>query len=237
VTVSSKDWGRDAAIQLFQFLITNRRMHALHKEQIIDRIWMESDSKAGEQNFKVALHGVNKVLEPNRRSRTEAKYITRQGVTYQLQQSDMWIDVEALDDLIAIGNQNLVDHPELAKQAYYAAAELYQGAYLPNRLYEDWSAEERERVQLLALNALVSLSELLIKENPEESIRLAQEILQIDHTWEEAYRIQMEAYLEKGNRPMVIKTFKRCQEVLNEEFGIDPLPETKKLLREVKEIH
>lgn len=211
-------------------------MHALHKEQIIDRIWMESDSKAGEQNFKVALHGANKVLEPNRRSRTEAKYIIRQGVTYQLQLDDIWVDVEAMDDLIAIGNQNLVDHPAVAKVAYYAAAELYQGTYLPNRLYEDWSTEERERVQLLALNALVSLSELLVKENPEESIRLAQGILQIDHTWEEAYRIQMEAYLEKGNRPMVIKTFKRCQEVLNEEFGIDPLPETKKLLREVQEM-
>ncbi|MEL7377203.1 MAG: bacterial transcriptional activator domain-containing protein, partial [Bacteroidota bacterium] len=40
--------------------------------------------------------------------------------------------------------------------------------------------------------------------------------------------------LEKGNRPMAIKTYKKCEEVLEEEFGIEPLPETKRLMREIK---
>ncbi len=190
-SVSSKEWGRDAIAQLLQFLVANRNRHGLHKEQIIDRIWDEVDSKAGQQNFKVALHGVNKILEPTRKSRTEAKYIIRQGVTYQLKTDDIWMDVEALDDFVAIGNQNLMDHPTLARQAYYEAIELYQGSFLPNRLYEDWSSEERERIQLAALNALISLSELLTKENPLEAVRLTQKALQIDATWEDAYRIQM----------------------------------------------
>ena len=57
--ISSKDWGRDKTVQLFQFLITARHRHGLHKEQIMDRIWEDGS----DQNFKVALHGVNKVLE------------------------------------------------------------------------------------------------------------------------------------------------------------------------------
>ena len=233
-SVSSKEWGRDAIAQLLQFLVANRNRHGLHKEQIIDRIWDEVDSKAGQQNFKVALHGVNKILEPTRKSRTEAKYIIRQGVTYQLKTDDIWMDVEALDDFVAIGNQNLVDHPTLARQAYYEAIELYQGSFLPNRLYEDWSSEERERIQLAALNALISLSELLTKENPLEAVRLTQKALQIDATWEDAYRIQMEAYFEKGNRPMAIKTYKQCEKILDQEFGIQPLPETKSLLKKIQ---
>ena len=85
--ISSKDWGRDKTIQLFQFLVTARHRHGLHKEQIVDRLWEEASDK----NFKVALHGINKTLEPNRKSRTEAKYILRQGVTYQLNGNEMHI--------------------------------------------------------------------------------------------------------------------------------------------------
>jgi DNA-binding SARP family transcriptional activator len=46
----------------------------------------------------------------------------------------------------------------------------------------------------------------------------------------------MQAYLAKGNRPQAIKTYQNCVHVLEEEFGIDPLPETKKLIREIEEI-
>ncbi|MEM6800106.1 MAG: bacterial transcriptional activator domain-containing protein [Bacteroidota bacterium] len=231
--VNTKEWGRDVSVQLFQFFVTDRHRHGLHKEQIIDRIWPDLDTKAGQQNFKVALHGVSKVLEPDRKSRTESKYIIRQGPTYQLELEDIWLDVEALDQLIALGNQSLIDQPKLAVKAFREAIGLYQGSFLPARLYEDWSSEERERIQLLSLGALISLSELLLSENPLESVRLTQQALQIDPTWEDAYRIQMEAYLEKGNRPMAIKTYRQCEEVLDKEFGVEPLPETKQIYQKV----
>ena len=232
--VNAKEWGRDVSVQLFQFFVTSRRRRGLHKEQIIDRIWGDLDSKAGQQNFKVAHHGVTKVLEPDRKSRTESKYIIRQGLTYHLSFEDIWLDVEVLDQLIALGNQLLVDQPKLAQRAFREATELYKGAYLPSRLYEDWSSEERERIQLLTLGALISLSELMIEENPLESVRLTQQALQIDSTWEDAYRIQMEAYFEKGNRPMAIKTYRQCEEVLNREFGIEPLPETRQVYQKIR---
>jgi DNA-binding SARP family transcriptional activator len=75
---------------------------------------------------------------------------------------------------------------------------------------------------------------LLLPENPMESIRLAQKALLIDAAWEDAYRIQMEAYFLKGNRPMAIKTYQQCAKVLEEEFDIEPLPETKRLLKRIK---
>ncbi|MEM8899066.1 MAG: bacterial transcriptional activator domain-containing protein [Bacteroidota bacterium] len=231
--VNPKEWGRDVSMQLFQFFITNRHRHSLHKEQIIERIWDDLDSRSGEQNFKVAQHGMSKVLEPERKSRTESKYIIRQGPTYHLDFTDIWLDVVALDQLVALGNQTILDQPKLAQRAFREATDLYQGSYLPARLYDDWSSEERERIQLLTLGALISLSELLITENPMESVRLTQQALQIDATWEDAYRIQMGAYLEKGNRPMAIKTYRQCEEVLQKEFGVEPLPETKQIYRKI----
>jgi len=232
--LGAKDWGRDKAIQLFQFLVTARERRGLHKEQIIDRIWQDADMKAGEQNFKVALHGINKALEPNRPSRTEPRFILRQGVTYQLHTSDVWIDADAIDHCIEIGNQALNTNKKLAEEAYREAINLHHGIYLPNRLYEDWSSEERERLQVLTLGAIVTLSELVLDKNPMESVRLAKQALQIDSAWEDAYRIQMQAYLNKGNRPMAIKTYQNCVKVLEEEFGIEPLPETKRLFQTIK---
>ena len=229
--ISSKEWGRDKTIQLFQYLLTARHRRALHKEQIADRLWEELDNV--NQTFKVALHGVNKVLEPNRKSRTEPRYVQRQGITYQLDLKDMWVDVAAVEELIRIGNDALTTHQSEAIIAYQKALDLYQGIYLPNRLYEDWSSAERERIQLFILNTYISLGELLLSTNPVESIRLAQQALLLDATWEEAYRLQMDAYLKKGNRPMAIKTYRQCEEVLQKEFGIAPLPETKALIKNI----
>lgn len=230
--VSSKEWGRDKTIQLIQYLISYRNRHALHKEHIMDHLWEDGEDR----DFKVALHGVNKVLEPKRPSRTEAIYVERQGVTYQLNTDLVWIDVDALEKLIVIGNKSLGENSQLAIEAYQYAIELYQGSYLPNRIFEDWSSEEREKIQILVLGALVNLAELLTEKNPMEAIRLAQQAIAIDNTWEDAYRIQMSAYIAKGNRPQALKTYQKCADVLEEEYGIGPLPATMALLKEIEAI-
>ena len=92
----------------------------------------------------------------------------------------IWIDSEAFDQAIEIANQCLHTDRETAIQALEYATSLYAGTFLPNRIFEDWSSLERERLQLLAINAMISLGELKLESNPTESIRLAQEALLID---------------------------------------------------------
>ena len=70
--------------------------------------------------------------------------------------------MEALEQFISLGNLSLTDHPAIAEKAYREAIALHQGVYLPNRLYEDWSSEERERIQVLTLGAIITLSELVL---------------------------------------------------------------------------
>jgi two-component SAPR family response regulator len=231
--IDTKEWGRDKTVQLLQYLVSYRKRNALHKEKIMDGLWEDWNDR----DFKVALHGINKALEPERLSRIEPEYIIRQGVSYQIDLEKVWIDVEALEKYIIIGNETFTLDKSVSKKAYKAALNLYKGSYLPNRIYEDWTSEEREKVQLLVLGAYITLAEILIEENPLESIRLAQNALAIDATWEDAYRIQMQAYIVKGNRPQAIKTYMKCEIILEEEYGISPLPETKKLLKEIEEIY
>ena len=232
--IKAKEWGRDKTVELLQFLITTRHQRASHKEQIIDRLWPDKDQKSGDRDFKVALHGINKVIEPEKSSRSEAKYINRQGLSYQLAIEDIWIDTDALEASIAHGNQYINEDIDIAKEHLYQAIELHQGNYLPNRLFADWCAEERERLQVLILAAYINLAEIVLSKNPSESIRLCQQALLIDPTWEDAYRIQMKAYDLNGNRPLAIKTYQKCVKVLKKEFDIEPLPITRNLLTEIR---
>lgn len=231
--ISDKAWGRDKTIELLQYLVTVRQRHGLHKEQIIDRLWEDADQKGGDRDFKVAMHGINKVLEPDRPSRTDPKYILRQGVSYQLNIQDVWIDAAAFESFVTIGNEYLHEDTAGAQLAYRHAISLHQGVYLPTRMYQDWSSEERERLQILALGAYVTLAESLIQVNPMESVRLTQLALKIDPSWEDAYRIQMAAFAAKGNRPAAIKAYNQCKKILEEEYGLAPLPLTEQLLKEI----
>lgn len=231
--IANSEWKRDAAVQLFQFFITTRNERALHKASIMDRLWGDMNEKSASRNFKAALHNLTKAIEPNRATTDEPKFIIRQGLTYRLDTSKVWLDIDALDEFIILGNQYLNDDPEIAAQAYQEAVTIYKGIYLPNRIYEDWCADERERIQVLVLGAMMSLAKLRLESNPNETIRLAKQALHIDPTWEEAYRLQMLAYMEEGNRPLAVKTYRKCEQILKKEFDIPPLPETRKVYEQM----
>ena len=230
VKIPSKEWKRDKSVQLLQFMIMARNRKALHKEQIIDRLW---EGDMDDQGFKVALHGINKVLEPGRKSHSETSFIERTGLTYKINTDLTWIDTVAFESLISIGNKNILTDKEKAITAFRHALQLHNGLFLPDRIYEDWTSDERERLQLAFLNSSTSLAELMLHSNPSESIQICQNALLSDLTWEEAYRIQMEAFYIRGNRPMAIRTYQICEKVLMEEMSLRPLPETRKLYEKI----
>jgi DNA-binding SARP family transcriptional activator len=227
-------WKREKALHLFQFLITTRLQESrLHKEQIIDHLWPEVDAEGGDRDFKVALHAVNKVLEPDRKPRTEPHFIQRHDLTYDLNLQTVWIDAIVFEELIMQGNQQLSTDRQSAIELYQQALSLYHGDYLPERRYEDWSSAERERLQVLALGLMTTLAGLLLDNSPLECIRLTQRALTIDPIWEDAYRMQMRAYWAQGNRPVAIRTYQQCVKILNDELGIEPLPETVALYNQI----
>lgn len=230
-------WGREAALHLFQFLVTMRRYHARqHKEQIIERLWSDDDLEKGERNFKVALNAVYRAIEPERPPRADSRYVRRIGLTYTLDPATTWVDADAFEDAIAEGNRHLPHDKKEAIVHFHRALALYRGDFLPERRYEDWTSAERERLQVLALGLMTTLARLLLTDAPLETIRLTEQVLSIDPVWEDAYRLQMRAYVAQGNRPLALRTYQRCVDVLAAELALDPLPETQALFNEIRAI-
>jgi two-component SAPR family response regulator len=235
VEITSASWGREKALQLFQFLVTARGRY-LHKEQIVDQMWPELDWETSNRDFRVALNAVNKALEPGRKPRAEPRFVLRHDLAYGLNMEETWVDADAFEVLISAGNQVRSKDIEAAIEHYRTAVGLYAGDYLPERRYADWASIEQERLQVLALGTMTTLATLLAERSPLESLRLTQRVLAVDPVWEDAYRAQMRAYQYQGNRPLALRTYQQCVEMLDREFGVEPLPETRELHKKISEI-
>ena len=231
--IRSDQWSRERAIQLFQFFLIHGLDQALHREQIIDRLWPDESMDGGIQLFKVALHAISKTLEPEKASRAPSNIIIRTGQSYRISRQCLWIDSEAMSEKIEEANSLLRSDPQSAAMKFEEAVKMYSGPVLPDRIFEDWTSGYREHVQMLVLTALCNLSQLLMSLNPSSSIQYAQRALLIDETWEDAYRLLIGALMKSGNRPKAIEVYRRCERVLEEQYGISPLPETTSLVRQI----
>ena len=238
-------WTREKALHLLQLLITLRRKRP-HKEQIIDTLWPNLDPDTGDRDFRVALNALQNALEPDRAPRTPSRVIIRSELNYSLNLDEIWLDADEFETHLALANQESSSGSRLSggfaksKPAgdtetahLHSAIALYHGEYLPERRYEDWTTAERERLHNLALSAMTRLAEILLPSNPLETLRLTRRVLELDPLWENAYRIELHAHLATGNRPMAIRAYQQCEKVMIQEFGLEPLPETKQLYKKV----
>lgn len=221
------DWGREKARQLFQYFITNWQTLTA-RERITDDLWPELDGERADRDFKVALSAVNDALQPDRRPRSLAAYIIRQGTSYGLDsESPLVIDAVVFEDRLRKASRMEVEDPTLAKAIFESALSDYQGDYLPDALYEDWSSARREGLTASFLTGASRLARLLLNEKDTVQVILwAEKILSVDACWEEAYRMLMKAYLLDGNRPLAVRTYQRCRTALERELGIEPMAET-----------
>ena len=60
--LEARDWGREKARQLFQYMVTHWRQLVL-KERIVAELWPELDPDRADRDFKVALNALNSALE------------------------------------------------------------------------------------------------------------------------------------------------------------------------------
>jgi LuxR family transcriptional regulator, maltose regulon positive regulatory protein len=219
--VTPRDWQREKARQLFQFLVTSRGQW-LAREQIVDRLWPHLDAEAGNQNFKVALNALNHALEPGRPAGAAPFFVVRRENTYALNPlAHVVLDVDHFGR--AAGSAR----PDDLRRALA----IYEDDYLVDCLGEEWAEAERERLRGVYLAAAENLAgHLLEKGAVEEAISLAGKMLERDRCWEAAYRLLMRAYAAQGSQAQVQAAYKRCAAALAEDLDVPPSPETRALM-------
>jgi DNA-binding SARP family transcriptional activator/uncharacterized protein (DUF1810 family) len=233
--VSSREWQREKARSLFQLLIVNRKRY-LHRDQILDALWPGLDSDAASSHFKVVFNAMLNVIEPGRPPRLNSFLINREGPLYGLNPlSGAWVDADEFESLVAKAGRLAPFDPQGACDLYRSAISLYRGDFLQECLYEDWAIAERERLLAVYLRAAQSFAELLYGGHEiEECIEVCEFVLTRDLCWEEAYRLLMLCYLERGNRSMALRAYERCEAALGSEMGVNPSRDTAAVLERVR---
>ncbi len=121
------------------------------------------------------------------------------------------------------------------------AAALYRGPLLdgvdpPDPGAADWLRIERERLHRTALGILAKAAQAegLTADERGTIADLAQRVLAVDPTAEEAHRMLMAAALSEGRTTEALRLYDVCAEALRREFGAEPEQATRALAEKAR---
>ena len=207
VAISGDAWRSRRAADVVKLLVLAPG-HRMHRTQIMEALWPESDPEASGTNLRKAVHFARLAIGDGQ------AIVNERGVLVLGPGASVDSDVERFE---AAAQQGLdVGDRALCR----AAADLYRGELLPDDVYESWSVEPRARLRRRYLEVLRAgaLWDRLAEEDP---------------TDERAARALMRAHLEAGQRREAIRSFERLREALRDHLDVGPDPATVALYEDV----
>jgi DNA-binding SARP family transcriptional activator len=205
--VSSDSWRSRRAADVVK-LLALAPDHRIHRLQVMEALWPESEPEASGANLRKALHFARLALADER------AILNEHGVLVLAPEARVDTDVERFE----AASKRALETGDAA--ICRDAADLYRGDLLPNDLYESWTVEPRSRVRRRYLDVLRAGALWA---------RLSEE----DATDEQATRELMRMHLESGERREAIRRFERLREVLRDQLAVGPDPETVALYERV----
>src|SRR6266850_5757366 len=152
--VTERQWSRRKPALLIKLLALQPH-HQLHREQLIELLWPDSDPESTINNLHKAIHLARHALEPALKSAADSHFILTRGQQIVLiAPGKLYIDVEEFERQADAALKS--DHVAACE----TAIGLYQGDLLNEDVYEDWAATRREQLRDLYHRLLIKLSKI-----------------------------------------------------------------------------
>jgi DNA-binding SARP family transcriptional activator len=213
---------------LFAYLALNRK--APHtREHLAGVFWGESTEERARHTLNTTLWRINRVLEPPHTPAHERGYlrVSPQHIGFNMA-TGVWLDVAEFESRCDLAEQTTA--PDQRFALYSQAINLYRGDLIAD-CYEDWCVVERERLQGMYVRALARLMEYnSSKTEFDRAIECARRILNCDPLREEVHRDLMRLHMHAGQPAAALRQYRHCEDLLREELGVEPAPETRALL-------
>ena len=213
---------------LLCYLLLNKP-HPQNRDRLASAFWGNLPTHTSRKYLRNAIWRLRQTMQTAGVQSEEYIFVSEDSVSF-INTRDTWLDIEVFEDTI---NRTL----HLAEQditvdqvkALEAAIDLYIGDLLES-CYEDWCLYDRERYRLLYAHALNKLMLCHTQSaHYSQALAIGERLLALDNTQEKAHRLMMWLYWGQGNRSAAIQQYKRCFEILREELGLRPAPETRLL--------
>jgi DNA-binding SARP family transcriptional activator len=230
--ISSKHWHTRQARQLFKLLLLNRG-HTLSARRLIDLLWPEAeDREIAYKTLRSAVSSLRAVLEMQRKPGESFRFVPRSseaGYTLRFPPgSTVWIDVNEFERLMdqALTTQNVSEGTQLVE----AALSLYTGDFLAEDEEASWTQAERTRLRDRYFSGVSRLMEWWLEAGRyNDAIALGRKALDVDACREPLYRLIMQCQAYLGDNAGALQTFEQCRQILDEQLGADPSPQTLQL--------
>ncbi len=226
--VPTDAWPSRKAGQLFKLLVTYRH-RTVSSDELVEWLWPGLSPESARNSLWVAVSHLRRILEPGETRRGTSTFILTEPAGYRFDPAGRCqIDVDAFVDQVQAGQEQQRRGEWMAAiDAYLAAQALYRGNYLAQDPYEDWAIPTRERLLETFLEMKGNLAAChLALGRYQEALDHARQVLDHDRCRERAWRLVMEAHYRQGEQDRALRAFERCQAILVDELGVDPLPET-----------
>jgi DNA-binding SARP family transcriptional activator len=214
--------------ELLAYLALHRK--APHtREHLAGMFWGESAEERARHTLNTTLWRINRVLEPPQSAAGSHAYlrVSPQHIGFN-SASGVWLDVAEFESRCQLAEQT--DEPDQRFTLYSQAIHLYRGDLLAD-CYEDWCIVERERLQGLYVRALAQLmAHNSSNADYDRAIDCARRILSCDPLREEVHRDLMRLHLNAGQPAAALRQYRQCEDLLKDELGVEPAPETRALL-------
>ena len=199
----------------------------------MDIFWPDAEPDTARNNLNVAIHSLRRAL----RSVFFLPVIIFEDGAYGIDANlQVWLDVEEFEKCVKSG-QRLEDRNQLtaAVAEYEAAISVYQGDFLEQNPYEEWTVLERERLRITYLDMLDRLCQIYFnQEHHAACITIGQLILLRDSCREDAHSLLMRCYSRQGQDHLALRQYQNCVKALRTELEVDPAPETTRIYNRIR---
>jgi DNA-binding SARP family transcriptional activator len=205
-------------------LLAARRRSFVTVDAIVEALWGDDAPAGAAQNVASLVSRLRRVLGPER--------IAGGRSGYRFETAGCWVDVDEAERLVKEAESQLKGgRPALAATAAAEARRLLErGEFLEDEPYALWAVDGRRegerltrRARRAAWTAALALGEHRV------ALDLASKAVDTDPLDEEAHRARMQALYLAGDSAAALAAYQRLRDVLVEELGADPGPETEAL--------
>lgn len=213
---------------LLKILAANRD-RILPRDVLMEMVWPDADPATSAVSLKVAAHNLRSVLEPEKLPGAPGRLVLFRDGTYSLtRDATVWIDVEALSTLWRSATRAERARDNAATYASYREVEaLYEGDFLEEDIYDDWTIIRREQLRDMYLDAVSKLAELAARSGDHrDAIRYSHKVIDADPCREDAYRTLMVSHGALNQHARAGAWYAVCRTMLRRELGVTPTPDT-----------
>jgi LuxR family maltose regulon positive regulatory protein len=219
--LSSSDWQAAMAKELFFYIL----LHGpLERDAIGTVFWPELSAKKVINSFHTTLHRV--------RHAVGSEVVVAEDGHYRLGDVDYWFDVEEFEALVARARL-LPPHDWQAQDLWQRAQALYAGDFLTD-VERMWCVPRREALREMYIEALVGVGRCHeARREFEGAVDWYGRALAVDDLREDVHRRIMRCYEAAGQRTKAVARYRRCEEILRDELGLEPSSETRQLYEHI----